>query len=210
MRILIGCENSNTVAKEFRKRGHTVISCDLLPNDESQENHYQGDVRDILYEQWDMGIFFPPCTDLAASGARHFAKKRADGRQKKAIEFFMMFTKTKIPLTCIENPIGIMSNEYRKPDQIIQPWQFGDTYTKTTCLWLTGLPKLFHAGQVDLFNDKVTHVGRGEFITIPDGRKVPKWYSEAKTNNKELTQKIRSKTFPGIAKSMAEQWSFEI
>lgn len=207
MNILIGCEYSNTVAREFRKKGHKVTSCDLLPNDEDQSNHYQGDIFDILYKElWDFGIFFPPCTHIALSGTKHWKLKKSDGRQQAAIKFFMKFTILKIPKVCIENPIGLMSTVYRKPDQIIQPYHFGDSYKKSTCLWLTGLPKLFHAGEVDLFNDKVTHVDKGEFIILPDGRKMPKWYSDAKVASKEQTQKTRSKTFPGIARAMADQW----
>lgn len=206
MKILIACEFSNTVSKEFRNEGHDVTSCDLLPNEESHDNHYQGDIIDILNDNWDMLIAFPPCTHLAVSGAKHFEKKRKDGRQQEGIDFFMAFTKTKIPKVCIENPVGIMSGIYRKPDQIINPWQFGDTYQKTTCLWLTGLPKLFHAKEVDLFNDKITHVDKGEFIITAGGNKLPKWYSDAKVSSKELTQKVRNKTFPGIAMAMSKQW----
>jgi hypothetical protein len=213
MKVLIACEFSNTVAKEFRQLGHDVTSCDLLPNDECQDNHYQGDVFDIITDGWDMMIAFPPCTHLAVSGAKHFEQKRKDGRQQDGIDFFMAFTKTNIPKVCIENPVGIMSKIYRKPDQIINPWQFGDTYQKTTCLWLTGLPKLFHAKEVDLFNDKITHVGKGNFYISPQGKKLPSWYGDATDKaGKKIAygsvemKKVRSTTFPGIAKSMSEQW----
>ena len=202
MKILIACEYSNTVAKEFRLLGHDVTSCDLLPNDESQDNHYQGDVFDIINDGWDMMIAFPPCTHLAVSGAAWFEQKRKDGRQQEGIDFFMAFTKTNIPKVCIENPVGIMSKIYKKPSQIIQPYYFGDESQKTTCLWLTGLPKLFHAKQVDLFNDKITHVGKGVIKTAPSGRSYPEWC----WNTGAGTGHIRSLFYPGVAKAMSEQW----
>lgn len=205
MKILIACEYSGTVRDAFAAKGHNVTSCDLLPTD-APGNHYQGNILEIINDGWDMMIAFPPCTHLAVSGAKHFAEKRKDGRQQQGIDFFMEFTKTDIPKVCIENPVGIMSTLYRKPDQIVQPWQFGDPFQKTTCLWLTGLPKLIHSIGTDLFNDKITHVGKGEFLVLPSGKKMPKWYSDAKVSSKELTQKVRNKTFPGIAQAMANQW----
>jgi len=137
-----------------------------------------------------MAIFFPPCTHLAVSGAKHFAKKREDGRQQEGIKFFMDIVNCGIPVMAIENPVGIMSTEYRKPDQIIQPWQFGDRYQKTTCLWLTGLPLLKPTNIVE----------KGDFVTTPSGKTLPKWYSD------NTSAKNRSKTFPGIANAMANQW----
>ena len=145
-------------------------------------------------------VAFPPCTHLAVSGAKHFEKKRADGRQQDGIDFFMKMINAPIERIAVENPIGIMSGIYRKPDQIIQPYYFGDTYQKTTCLWLKNLPRLFHAKEADLFNDNITHVDKGEFISTPSGKKLPKWYSDNKS------AKNRSKTFPGIAKAMADTW----
>ena len=134
MKILVACEESQAVTIEFRALGHEAYSCDILPcSGGHPEWHIQGDVLPLLKEKWDMVIAFPPCTHLAVSGAAHFAKKRADGRQQQGIDFFMEFTK----LTCayaIENPVGIMSKLWRKPDQIIQPWQFGDSFQKQTCL----------------------------------------------------------------------------
>jgi len=221
MKILVGCEESQMVCKAFRSVGHEAYSCDLKPcSGGHPEWHINGDVfRAIEPGQkffqngdrkyihlWDMGIFFPDCTHLAVSGSKHFEAKRKDGRQKIAIDFFLRFTKLGIPRVCIENPVGIMSKIFRKPDQIINPWQFGDSYQKTTCLWLKSLPKLFHASEPDLFNNRVTHVGKGEFVTTSGGKVLPKWYSDAKVSNKELTRLVRSKTFPGIAKAMAEQW----
>lgn len=137
MRILVACEFSGTVRDEFKRMGHYAMSCDLLPTERPGE-HYQGDVFDIINDGWDMMIAFPPCTHLAVSGARHFAVKRKDGRQQQGIDFFLMLTKTIIPKWAIENPIGIMSRVYRKPDQIIQPWQYGHGETKATCIWTGG------------------------------------------------------------------------
>lgn len=143
MRILVACEESQAVTKELRRLGHEAYSCDIQEcSGGHPEWHLQQDVIPLLDETWDMIIAFPPCTDLAVSGARWFPQKRADGRQQKSIGFFMRFVNADCPRIAIENPIGIMSSEYRKPDQIIQPWQFGHGETKATCLWLKGLPKL--------------------------------------------------------------------
>jgi len=154
-------------------------------------------------------IAFPPCTHLAVSGAAHFEQKRKDGRQQQGIDFFMKFTKTNIDKWVIENPIGIMSKLYRKPDQIIHPYYFGDNTSKSTCLWLNNMPKLFHSKTIDLFNSTVTHTEPQftEFI-YAGGRVVKhsnvsnKWYKSNEERSRE-----RSKTFPGIAKAMAIQWS---
>jgi len=149
-KILIACEESQAVTIEFRKLGFQAYSCDLLPcTGGYPEWHFQNDVIPLLNEKWDLIIAFPPCTDLAASGARHFEKKRANGTQQKSIEFFMEFVNAKCDKIAIENPIGIMSKIYRKPDQIIQPYQFGDKAQKSTCLWLKNLPKLEHTDIVD-------------------------------------------------------------
>ena len=190
MKILVACEFSQVVTKAFRDRGHEAYSCDILPTEGNPDWHYQCDIRNVLYVGWDMMIAFPPCTHLAVSGAKHFAKKRADGRQQEGIDFFMLFTNTDIPKVAIENPVGIMSTVWRKPDQIIHPWQFGDAFEKTTCLWLKGLPVLL----------PTSIVSRGEFVTTPSGKTLPKWYSDNKS------AKNRSRTFRGIADAMAEQW----
>jgi len=201
MRILVACEESQAVTKAFRAKGHQAFSCDILPASGGRpEWHIQGDAIKELTKPYDMLIAFPPCTHLAVSGAKHFKEKIADGRQQAAINFFMAFTASTIPKKAIENPVGIMNTIYRKPDQIIQPYYFGDPYQKTTCLWLYNLPPLFHAAERDLFNNKITHTDRGEFVTTPSGKTLPKWYSDNKDS------KIRSKTFPGIAAAMAEQW----
>lgn len=190
MKVLIACELSGIVRDAFKAKGHDAWSCDLLPT-EKEGNHIQGDVLNILNDGWDLMIAFPPCTHLAVSGARWFKEKRADGRQQQGIDFFMDLINAPIVKIAIENPVGIMSTHYRKPDQIIQPWQFGDEFQKTTCLWLKNLPLL-----------KYTNiVGKGEFITYSSGRKMSKWYAEKYGDGKS-----RSVTFQGIADAMADQW----
>jgi hypothetical protein len=151
-------------------------------------------------------ISFPPCTHLAVSGAAWFEQKRIDGRQQEGIDFFMAMVNAPIKKIAIENPIGIMSTVYKKPTQIIQPYYFGDEISKKTCLWLKNLPPLYHNAQPNLFDDKVTHVGRGEMVTFESGCKMPKWYADAWLLPKEERSKLRSKTFPGIANAMATQW----
>jgi len=203
MKILLACEESQEVCKRFRALGHEAYSCDILPcSGGHPEWHIQGDVLPLLEQEWDMIIAFPPCTHLAVSGAAHFAKKRADGRQQEGIDFFMKFANAKCDKIAIENPIGIMSKLWRKPDQIIQPWQFGDKYQKSTCLWLKGLPKLTPTNIVE----------KGEFKEWVDPKtgktkKQPMWFFEALKLSKEERAKVRSKTFPGIADAMANQWS---
>lgn len=204
-KILLACEESQSVTLEFRKLGYDAYSCDLLPcSGEHPEWHLQEDVIPLLKQKWDLIIAFPPCTDLAVSGARHFEKKRANGTQQKSIEFFMQFVDANCDHIAIENPIGIMSKIYRKPDQIIQPWQFGDKAQKSTCLWLKNLPKLEPTDIVD----------KGDFFEWRDEKtgklkKQPLWIYEAQLNSKTPEQRrtLRSKTFPGIAKAMAMQWS---
>lgn len=202
--MLVGCEESQEVCKAFRALGHEAYSCDLLDcSGGHPEWHKKYSVLDAMNEGWDLAIFFPPCTDLAVSGARHFERKKLDGSQQKSIEFFMELTNAPIDNICIENPIGIMSNIFRKPDQIIQPWQFGDKAQKSTCIWLKGLPKLQHTDIVE----------KGEFWehTREDGKKIrmPMWYYKALKDAKspEHRRTLRSKTFKGIAVGMASQWS---
>lgn len=161
MKILIACEESQEVCKRFRALGHEAYSCDILPcSGGYPEWHIQGDVVPLLEQEWDMIIAFPPCTHLAVSGAAHFAKKQADGRQQEGIDFFMKFAYAKCEKVCIENPIGIMSKLWREPDQIIQPWQFSDKFQKSTCLWLKGLPKLVPTNIVE--RGGVQRMGRTE------------------------------------------------
>lgn len=182
MKILVACEFSGTVREAFASRGHDAWSCDILPT-EIPGQHYQGDVMDILDDGWDMMIAHPPCTHLAVSGARHFEAKKKDGRQQQGIDFFMVMINAPINKIAVENPVSIMSTVYRKPDQIIQPWQFGHGETKATCLWLKGLDKLIPTDIVDGRSDRI--------------HKMP----PSKNRWKE-----RSKTYQGIADAMAEQW----
>ena len=202
MKILVACECSGRVRDGFLALGHDAISCDLLPT-ESPGPHYEGSVHDILGNGWDMMVAFPPCTHLAVSGAAWFEQKRADGRQQQGIDFFMSLANAPIHRIAIENPVGIMSNLWRKPDQIIQPYYFGDEFQKTTCLWLKNLPKLVHHKETDLFAE-CTHVDRGEMITFPSGKRMAKWYAMLRPD--ATRGGIRSKTFPGIANAMASQW----
>jgi len=205
MKVLIACEESQEVCKAFRELGHEAFSCDILPcSGGHPEWHFQQDVIPLLKEKWDMIIAFPPCTDLAVSGAKHFKRKREDGSQQKSTEFFMLFANADCERVAIENPVGIMSSIWRKPDQIIQPFMFGHEAKKTTCLWLKGLPKLIPT--------KI--VSEGEFYISPKGDKMPKWsHDPVGKDGKKLAYNsqeikiLRSKTFPGIAKAMAAQWS---
>jgi len=181
MRVLIACEFSGIVREAFRARGHDAWSCDLLPS-EIPGPHIQDNVLRHLGYEWDLVIAHPPCTDLAVSGARYFEQKRKDGRQQTSVDFFMAFTRLKYKWA-IENPVGIMSRLYRKPDQIIQPWQFGHGETKATCLWLKGLPLL-------------------QPTNIVEGRK-PRVHREPPGPDR---WKNRSRMYEGIADAMAEQW----
>jgi len=192
MRVLVACEESQAVTIELRKLGHEAYSCDLLPASGGHpEWHLQEDVKGWLQESWDMVLAFPPCTHLCVSGARWFPEKRADGRQQEAINFFMLFANLRGPKVAIENPVGIMSTVWRKPDQIIQPWQFGHPERKATCLWLKGLPLL-----------TPTADAHSEMATLPQNRQQRLHYLPPSPDR----ARIRSKTFPGIAKAMAEQW----
>ena len=181
MKVLIACEYSGIVREAFAKKGHDAMSCDLLPA-EIPGNHYQGDIRDVLYDGWDLMIGHPPCDHLAVSGARWFKEKRADGRQQAAIEFFMMLANAPIEKIALENPVSIMSTQYRRPDQIIQPWMFGHGETKATCLWLKNLPLL-------------------QPTNIVEGREQRIW----KMGPSEHRWKERSRTFTGISEAMANQ-----
>jgi len=205
MKVLVACEFSGIVREAFKAKGHDAWSCDLLPT-EIPGQHIQGDVLQILNDGWDLMLAFPPCTHLCVSGAAWFEQKRKDGRQQEGIDFFMKFTKTNIPKTVIENPVGIMSKIYRKPDQTIQPYRFGDPFQKTTCLWLKNLP-ILQATHHDapLFGESVD---KGEFTSFKSGCTMPKWYSDAFSLSLEERAKVRSKTFPGIAAAMASQWNF--
>ncbi len=183
-KVLIACEESQAVTIEMRNLGIEAFSCDLEDcSGGHPEWHLKGDVTPFLKEKWDMIIAFPPCTHLAVSGARWFKEKIADGRQQQGIDFFMLFANAECERIAIENPIGIMSSVWRKPDQIIQPWQFGHGETKATCLWLKGLPLL---NPTDIVSGRENRI-----------HKMP----PNKDRGKE-----RSKTYLGIAKAMANQW----
>lgn len=193
MRVLIACEESQAVCKAFRARGHEAYSCDIQPASGGHpEWHIQGDVLPLLREPWDMIIAFPPCTDLAVSGAKWFASKRADGSQQASIAFFMEFVNCPCMRVAIENPVGIMSTEYRQPDQIIQPWQFGHNESKATCLWLRWLPEL-----------QPTNVLPGDRRTRRDNQTAS---GQNKLGPSPDRAKLRSKTYDGIANAMADQW----
>jgi hypothetical protein len=203
-RVLIACEESQAVTKEFRKLGFEAYSCDILPcSGGHPEWHLQKDIFEVINDGWDLMIAFPPCTDLAVSGARHFERKIADGSQQKSIDFFMSIINAPIKCIAVENPIGIMSKKYKKPNQIIQPWMFGDKAQKSTCLWLKNLPNLTPSNIVE----------KGEFFEFTSKKgvkkKMPMWYYQAlrKAKTPEERRTLRSKTFDGIAKAMAEQWS---
>ena len=183
MKILVACEYSGRVRDAFAHMGHDATSCDMLPTD-APGPHYQGDVTDILNDGWDMMIAFPPCTHLAVSGARWFAEKRADGRQQAALDFVRLLMDAPIDKIAIENPVSIISSHIRKPDQTIQPWQYGHGETKRTCLWLKGLPLLTPTD-------------------IVDGREQRIWKMPPSPDR----WKLRSQTFQGIADAMAGQWS---
>jgi hypothetical protein len=183
MKVLVACEFSGVVRRAFRDRGHDAWSCDLLPAEDGPDWHFRRDVISVLDRGWDMMIAHPPCTDLAVSGARHFSVKQADGRQERALDFVRALMDAPIPRIAIENPISIISSRICKPDQIIQPWQFGHGETKATCLWLKGLPKLTPTNIVE---------GREARIhRMPPGPN--RW-------------KERSRTLEGIAAAMADQW----
>lgn len=184
LRVIVGCEFSGTVRRAFRALGHDAWSCDLLPAEDDSPHHVQGDVLGLLGDGWDIGIFHPPCTHLAVSGARHFAAKVADGRQAVALDFVRALLAAPIPFIALENPVSIISSKVRKPEQILQPWQFGHGETKATCFWLKGLPPLVPTNIVEGREARIHRMPPG-----PD-----RW-------------KERSRTFPGIAAAMASQWS---
>lgn len=195
MKVLLACEESQAVCTEFRALGHEAYSCDIEPcSGGHPEWHIQGDVTPLLEQDWDMIIAFPPCTHLAVSGAAWFEQKRKDGRQQQGIDFFMQFVNCKCAKIAIENPIGIMSTQYRKPDQIIQPWMFGHPESKATCLWLKGLPLLCETDNVKTQYDKLPKNKQQRIHYLPPSKD---------------RGKLRSKTFIGIAKAMAQQWGKE-
>lgn len=232
MKILVACEESQAVTKELRKLGHEAYSCDLLKcSGGHPEWHFKNDVFEIIEKKggitqngdkikikgnWDLMIAHPPCTFLAVSGARWyyhpedsnlpFDQRRPHPRfpnrakeREEALEFFIKLLEAPIDRIAVENPVGIISTKYRKPDQTVHPWMFGDEASKATCLWLKNLPLL-----------KPTNiVGKGERVILSSGKSLPKWYSDALTLSKSSAERrtMRSKTFEGLAKAMAEQWT---
>lgn len=185
MRVIVGCEFSQVVTRAFRDKGYEAYSCDLLPGEINNDWHFQCDIRDILNDKWDLGIFHPPCTHLAVSGARWFKEKQKE--QAEALDFVRLLLDAPIKHIALENPISIISSRIRKPDQIIQPWQFGHGETKSTCLWLKNLPKLTPTN-------------------IVDGREQRIWKMPPSADR----WKERSRTFAGIGLAMSEQWGAAI
>ena len=214
MRILVACEESQAVTKELRELGHEAFSCDLLPcSGGHSEWHYQQDVFEVIEKGWDMMIAHPPCTFLAVSGARWLYNKDGSkneerwNNQAEALDFVQRLMDAPIDKIAIENPISVISSQIRKPDQIIQPWMFGDKAQKSTCLWLKSLPKL----------EPTDIVGKGEFkewVCKKTGKnkKQALWYYEALQKAKTPAERrtLRSKTFKGIAEAMANQWTIDV
>ena len=224
MKVLVACEESQRVCTEFRKLGHEAYSCDIEPcSGGHPEWHIKSDVirfingycifttmdgkNHYINDKWDMIIAFPPCTYLTVTGNRWFNIERYGEKaiqrhkdREDAIDFFMAFANADCEKISIENPLGIMSSKWRKPNQIINPWQFGDAFEKKTCLWLKGLPELTPTNIVEIPPRK----------KFDSGKTMPSWYAEAWHLPKEERAKLRSKTFPGIAKAMAQQWGKEL
>ncbi len=213
MKVLVGCEFSQTVTKAFRDSGHEAYSCDIVPCEINPDWHIQGDVLEILDRDWDLAIFHPPCTYLTVTGNKWFyhpddkdlplTERRAHPRfpnrwkdREDGVKFFTALYNANIPRIAVENPVGVMSTILRKPDQIIQPWQFGHEASKSTCLWLKNLPKL----------EPTNIVSKGEFVTYKSGKRMTKWYADAASLSPEEREKVRNRTFQGIADAMVSQW----
>ena len=210
MKILVACEESQAITKEFRALGHEAYSCDILPcTGGHPEWHLQGDVFGFIDQGWDLMVAHPPCTFLSVSGARHLYNKDGSAnreryeKQYEALEFVKKLMDADIPRIAIENPVSVISTKIRKPDQIVQPWMFGDSASKTTCLWLKNLPKLVATNVVDKGDFK-------EWIDKKSGKvkRQATWYYDALINAKtpEERRSLRSKTFKGIAQAIASQW----
>jgi hypothetical protein len=210
MKILVACEESQAITKEFRALGHEAYSCDILPcTGGHPEWHLQGDVFGFIDQGWDLMVAHPPCTFLSVSGARHLYNKDGSKNtaryqsQREALDFVARLMACDIPRIAIENPVSVISSQIRKPDQIVQPWMFGDSASKTTCLWLKNLPKLVATNVVDKGDFK-------EWIDKKSGKvkRQATWYYDALINAKtpEERRSLRSKTFKGIAQAIASQW----
>ena len=213
MKVLVACEYSGVVRDEFIKKGHEATSCDILPSDSDLGEHYQGDVKDILYKDWDLMIAHPPCTYLTVTGNRWFyhpedkdlpiEKRRPHPKhpnrrelQKEALDFVKLLLNAPIKKIALENPVGVISTKITKPQQIIQPFMFGHVESKKTCLWLKNLPLL----------EPTNVVHQEQRVVYSSGKTMPKWYADLWSLPPKEREKARSKTFLGIAKAMADQW----
>lgn len=198
-RVLVACEFSGVVREAFNSLGHDAWSCDIKPAEDAGK-HFQQDVREVLYEGWDLIIAHPPCTYFSNAGARWFYNEKYKDKRiqdrEDALNFFHLFTNVDCEHVAIENPVGTLSTLYRKPDQIIQPYEYGHTASKATCLWLKGLPKLIP-----------TDIREVEYHTTPNGRRFTKWFYESSILPVKERAAFRSRTFQGIANAMAQQWS---
>lgn len=202
MRVLVGCEASGVVRDAFRARGHDAWSCDLQYS-RAGEPHITGDLLAVLGDGWDLLIGHPPCTYLTVTGnkwmkpeyAARFPTRKQD--REDGVAFFMALWNAPIARVALENPVGIMSRRFRPPDQIVQPYHFGDRATKTTCLWLRGLPPLLAMNVV---------AGRGERVVYKSGKSSPQWYVAINKLSPLDRMNMRSQTWPGIANAMADQW----
>lgn len=197
LRVLVACEYSGAVRDAFRGQGCTAFSCDILESEEPGP-HFQRDVREVLDLGWDILVAHPPCTHLASSGAQYWPAKQADGRQREAIDFFLALASAKIPYIALENPVGILGTVYRKADQIIQPWQFGDAFNKKTCLWLKNLPPLTPTNIVTPTHNWGSNSYRSGSRKLSS---LPSLHWGAKE---------RSRSFSGIAQAMASQWTAHV
>lgn len=205
MKVLVGCEYSGTVRDAFAALGCEALSCDLLPSDRPGA-HYQGSVFDVIDYPWDLGIFHFPCTHASVSGARHFAEKKQDGRYYAGASLWLSGWKraAHIPAVCFEHPVSIMATLFRKPDQVIQPWQFGHAETKATCLWLRGLPKLQATNPVE---PDYMRRPDGTYYTDKKGKRYSRIHFMSGRKDSDERSKLRSATYQGIADAMASQWT---
>lgn len=197
MKVLVACEVSGIVRDAFNALGYDAVSCDLQPT-LSPGPHVTGDVSQLLHEAWDLIIAFPPCTDLAAVGASKWQEKQMDGRQQRAADFFRSFFDAPCERVAVENPVGWLNTNWRWPDQIIQPYQFGDPWRKKTCLWLKGLPRLHATDFVEPQGNWVAAQRRS--------RRGGGWRKDETANYGARDASARARTFPGIAAAMACQW----
>ncbi|KKR81203.1 MAG: hypothetical protein UU28_C0026G0002 [Parcubacteria group bacterium GW2011_GWD2_40_9] len=205
MRVIIGCESSGIIREEFIIRGHDAWSCDLLPS-EVEGPHIQDDILNHLDDGWDLGIFHPPCTYLSYAANKYWNEDGRKEKRDRALEFFLKLYSAPIPKVCVENPKGYPNTVFRKPDQVIHPYYFGDRHMKMTCLWIRGLPKLFYSKE-DSFFWKKTFTDLPPvpiYIDRKSGKK--RYFIDAISGKSKNCQTIRSRTFLGIAKAMAEQW----